>query len=102
MRELPKLKLMNDEEVTLPKPTMKMWLRVAEYDNVEKDEWPMSKLMAEHAKVIAEMYGLETIDDIDPADVLTGYVEAAKYILGVATEKLHKLPKNVEAEAEEQ
>lgn len=101
MRDLPKLKLMNGEEVTLTKPTMKMWLRVAEYDNVEKDEWPMSKLMAEHAKVIAEMYGLETIDDIDPADVLTGYVEAAKYILGVATEKLHKLPKNVETEEEQ-
>ena len=92
---------MNGEEVTLTKPTMKMWLRVAEYDNVEKDEWPMSKLMAEHAKVIAEMYGLETIDDIDPADVLTGYVEAAKYILGVATKKLHKLPKNVETEEEQ-
>ena len=102
MRELPKLTLIDGREVTLPKPTMKMWLRVAEYANVEKDEWPMSKLMAEHAKVIAEMYCLETIDDIDPADVLTGYVEAAKYILGVATEKLHKLPKNVDAEAEEQ
>lgn len=101
MKELPKLKLMNGEDVTLQKPTMKMWLRVAEYDNVEKDEWPMSKLMAEHAKVIAEMYGLETIDDIDPADVLTGYVEAAKYILGVATEKLRKLPKNAEAEEEQ-
>lgn len=101
MKELPKLKLMNGEDVTLPKPTMKMWLRVAEYDNIEKDEWPMSKLMAEHAKVIAEMYGLETIDDIDPADVLTGYVEAAKYILGVATEKLHKLPKNAETEEEQ-
>lgn len=101
MRELPKLKLIDGREVTLPKPTMKMWLRVAEYDNQEKDEWPMSKLMAEHAKVIAEMYGLETIDDIDPADVLTGYVEAAKYILGVATEKLQKLPKNVEAEEEQ-
>lgn len=101
MKELPKLKLMNGEDVTLPKPTMKMWLRVAEYDNIEKGEWPMSKLMAEHAKVIEEMYGLETIDDIDPADVLTGYVEAAKYILGVATEKLQKLPKNVEAEEEQ-
>lgn len=101
MRELPKLKLIDGREVTLPKPTMKMWLRVAEYDNQEKDEWPLSKLMAEHAKVIAEMYGLETIDDIDPADVLTGYVEAAKYILGVATEKLQKLPKNVEAEEEQ-
>lgn len=101
MRELPKLTLIDGREVTLPKPTMKMWLRVAEYDNQEKDEWPLSKLMAEHAKVIAEMYGLDTIDDIDPADVLTGYVEAAKYILGVATEKLQKLPKNVEAEEEQ-
>ncbi len=101
MRELPKLTLIDGQEVTLPKPTMKMWLRVAEYDDLEKDEWPMSRLMTEHAKVIAEMYGLDTIDDIDPADVLTGYVEAAKYILGVATEKLQKLPKNVEAEEEQ-
>ena len=101
MRELPKLTLIDGREVTLPKPTMKMWLRVAEYDNQEKDEWPLSKLMAEHAKVIAEMYGLDTIDDIDPANVLTGYVEAASYVIGIATDKLRKLPKNVEAEEEQ-
>lgn len=101
MRELPKLKLMNGEEVTLPKPTMRMWLRVAEYDNLEKDNWPMAKLMAEHAKVIAEMYGLDNIDDIDPADVLTGYVKAASYVIGIATDKLRKLPKNAETEEEQ-
>lgn len=99
MKDLPKIKLLTGEEITLPRPTMKMWLKVAEYDDIEKDGWPMSKLMKSHAEIIADMYGLKSIDDINPADVLTGYVEAASYVIGIATEKLKKLP-NAEAEAE--
>ena len=99
MKDLPKIKLLTGEEITLPRPTMKMWLQVAEYDDVDKEGWPMSKLMKSHAETIADMYGLKSIDDINPADVLTGYVEAASYVIGLATEKLKKLP-NAEAEAE--
>ncbi len=92
MKELPKLKLITGEEVTLPKPTMKMWLQVAEYDQIDKDDWTLSHLMKEHAEIIAAMYGLESTDVIDPAEVLTAYVTAASYIIDVATEKLKKLP----------
>lgn len=97
MKELPKITLITGEVVTLPRPNMKMWLTVAEYDDIDKEGWSMAKLMKEHADVIAAMYGLKSTEDIDPAEVLTGYVEAASYVIGLATEKLKKLP-NAEAE----
>ncbi len=92
-----KLTLIDGREATLPRPNMKMWRRVAEYDEQDKSGWPISKLMVEHANMIAEMFGLESADDIDPADVLPMYMEAAGYVIGVANEKLKKLP-NAEAE----
>lgn len=95
--ESPVLKLIDGKEVTLPRPTMKMWRKVAEYDEVEKADWSIVKLMDEHSKMIAEMFGLESVDDIDPADVLPKYVETATYVIGIVNEKLKKLP-NAEAE----
>ena len=99
--EIPVLKLIDGREVALPRPTMKMWRRVAEYDEVEKVDWPIRKLMDEHSKIIAEMFGLESADDIDPADVLPKYVEAARYVIGIVNEKLKKLPNAEAAEGEE-
>lgn len=95
--EIPSITLADGREVKLPRPNMKMWRRVAEYDEQDKTGWSISKLMTEHAAVIAEMFGLESADDIDPADVLPMYMEAAGYVIGVANEKLKKLP-NAEAE----
>ena len=48
------------------------------------------------------LYGIENADDIDPADVVPGYMEAATWVLNIANEKLKKLPKNAEAEAGEE
>lgn len=90
--EIPSITLADGREVKLPRPNMKMWRRVAEYDEQDKTGWSISKLMTEHAAVIAEMFGLESADDIDPADVLPMYMEAAGYVIGVANEKLKKLP----------
>lgn len=94
---IPSITLIDGREVTLPRPNMKMWRRVAEYDELDKTDWTISKLMTEHAAMIAEMFGLESADDMDPADVLPMYMEAASYVIGVASEKLKKLP-NAEAE----
>lgn len=95
--DAPKMTLADGREVVLPRPNMKMWRKVAEYDEVDKTSWHISKLMDEHSNMIAEMFGLESADDIDPADVLPMYVKAAGYVIGVASEKLNKLP-NVETE----
>jgi hypothetical protein len=89
------LTLVNGTEVQLPRPNMKMWRKVAEYDEIDKTEWSLNKLMAEHAAMLVEMYGLENADEIDPADVLPMYVRAASYVINVASEKLRNLP-NVE------
>ena len=98
---IPKITLLDGTEVTMPRPTMKMWCRVAEYDETEKGEWGIVKLMDEHSKIIAEMFGLESPEVIDPADVLPMYVEAASYVIGIANEKLKKLPKNAEPGTDE-
>ena len=97
--DIPKIRV-KGKEIELPRPTMKMWRRVAEYDEQDKEGWGTFRLMDEHSKVLAEMYGLPSPDDIDPADVLVGYTEAATYVLGIAGERLKELPKNVEAETE--
>lgn len=90
------------KEYKLERPTMKMWRRVAEYDGMDKESWDFVKLMDEHAKLLAEIYGIENADDIDPADVVPGYLEAATWVLNTANEKLKQLPKNAEAEAGEE
>ena len=95
--DTPKITLVNGREITLSRPTMKTWRLVAEYDEIDKSEWGLAKLMTEHARMIAEMYGIESEDEIDPADVLPGYIAAATYVINIANEKLNKLP-NVGAE----
>lgn len=95
--DIPKIRV-KGKEIELPRPTMKMWRRVAEYDDQDKTGWGTLRLMDEHSKILAEMYGLASPDDIDPADVLTGYVEAARFVIGLASERLKELP-NAEAEA---
>ena len=94
--DVPKLTLADGTEIKLPRPTMKMWLKVAEYDEKDKAEWGIARLMQEHAAMIADMFGLKSTDEIDPADVLPMYIEAAGYVIGVANEKLKKIP-NAEA-----
>lgn len=94
---IPKIRV-KGKEIELPRPTMKMWRRVAEYDEQDKESWGTFRLMDESSKMLAEMYGLPSPDDIDPADVLVGYTEAATYVLGIAGERLKELPKNVETE----
>ncbi len=94
----PKL-IVNGKEYTIARPTMKMWRIVAEYDDMDKSEWTWAKLMTEHAKMLGEIYGVDA-DEIDPSDVIPGYVEAATYVINLANEKLKKLP-NVETETEE-
>ena len=89
------------KEYKLERPTMGMWKLVAKYDEQDKSEWDFIRLMGEHAKVLAELYGVEDPDDIDPADVIPGYMEAATYVLNTANEKLKKLP-NAEAETGEE
>ena len=37
-------------------------------------------------------------DDIDPAYVVPGYLDGARYVINLVNEKLKKLPKNAEAE----
>lgn len=76
---------------------MKMWRMVAEYDEVDKSEWGIVKLMDEHSKMLMEMFGMDNVENIDPADVLPKYVEAATYVIGIVHEKLRKLP-NVKTE----
>lgn len=98
--ETPKIMLITGEEITLPRPTMKMWRRVAEYDEIDKENWSLVKLMGEHSQMIAEMYGLENTDDIDPADVLPKYVESATFVIGIVNEKLKKLPNAAAVEGE--
>ena len=95
--DIPVLKLIDGTEITLPRPTMKMWRKVAEYDEVEKADWPILKLMDEHSKMLLEMYGLDDVDKIDPADVLPAYIKTATYVVNIVSEKLKKLP-NVETE----
>lgn len=95
MENAPKLKLITGEEITLPRLTMKMWRLVAEYDDMEKEGWSFVKLMDEHSKIVAQMYGVN-VDDIDPSDVIPAYMEGATYVINVASEKLKKLPKNGE------
>lgn len=95
---VPVLKV-NGKEITLPRPTMKMWRLVAEYDDKPKENWQITQLVLEHSAMLAAMYGLDNADDIDPADVLPGYVEAATYIINVANERLKNLPKEVTEEA---
>jgi hypothetical protein len=95
--EAPKLTLITGEEVTLPRPTMKMWRLVAEYDSQDKDDWNFVKLMNEHLKIVSQMFNVNP-DDVDPADVIPSYMEGATYIIGIANEKLKQLPKNAEAE----
>ena len=97
--DIPKIRV-KGKEIELPRPTMKMWRRVAEYDELDKEGWGTFRLMDEHSKMLAEMYGLSSPDDIDPADVLVGYTEAATYVIGIAGERLKELPKNVETETE--
>lgn len=94
--DIPKI-VVNGQEIELPRPNMKMWRRVAEYDEQEKTGWSFIRLMEEHGKMVAEMFGIESSDDIDPADVLPSYLSAASYIINVANEKLKQLP-NAEAE----
>ena len=96
-RNIPKITLIDGREIELPRPTMKMWRSVAQYDEVDKSEWGIIALMDEHSKMIKEMYGLDSVDDIDPADVLPKYVESATYVIGIVNEKLKKLPKNADA-----
>lgn len=95
--EIPVLKLTDGTEVVLPRPTMSMWRLVAEYDEVDKSEWGIVKLMNSHTEKLVQMFGLKNDDQIDPADVLPKYVETATYVIGIVNEKLKKLP-NVEAE----
>lgn len=90
--EKPRITLVDGTTITLQRPSMKMWRRVAEYDDMDKADWGFRQLMEEHAKMLAEMFGLDSPDNIDPADVLPMYLEAAGYIIGVANEKLKKLP----------
>ena len=96
----PKITLVSGREIELARPTMKTWRQVAEYDDIDNSEWGLAKLMTEHAKMLAEMYGIESEDEIDPADVLPGYIAAATYVINIANEKLQKLP-NGEAEKAE-
>lgn len=96
---IPTLKI-NGKEVSIPRPTMKMWRCVAQYDEINKDKWSMARLMDEHANMLATIYGLEDSNDIDPADILPGYVAAATYVINVAYEKMKNLP-NAETETEE-
>ena len=96
MMDVPKIKLATGEEVTLPRPNMKMWRLVAEYDEKNKDEWTFHELMIEHAKIVGQMFGVNP-DDIDPAYVVPGYLDGARYVINLVNEKLKKLP-NAEAE----
>ena len=89
----------NGQEIELQRPNMKMWRLVAEYDDKDKSGWRLAELMEGHAAMLAKMYAVNA-DDIDPADVLPGYVEAATYIINTANERLKNLPK-AEAEGEE-
>jgi hypothetical protein len=97
--KIPKIKLVTGEEVTLPRPTMKMWRMVAEYDDKDKSDWSFIKLMDEHSKLVAQMFGVN-VDDIDPADVIPCYMKGATYVINIANEKLQQLP-NAEAEEAE-
>ena len=98
--ETPKITLIDGQEITLPRPTMKMWRRVAEYDEIDKDDWSIIKIMDEHSKIIAEMYGLEDAEKIDPADVLPQYMKTASYVIRIVNEKLQKIPNAETAEAQ--
>lgn len=89
--DIPKI-VVNGKEIELPRPTMKMWRKVAEYDEQDKTGWDFIKLMDEHSKMVAEMFGLESADCIDPADVLPTYLSAASYVINAANEKLKQLP----------
>lgn len=95
--DIPKIKLITGEEVTLPRPTMKMWRLVAEYDDKNKEDWSIIRLMDEHSKIVGQMFGVNP-DDIDPADVIPAYMAGATYVINIANEKLKQLPKNAEAE----
>jgi hypothetical protein len=57
--------------------------------------------MIEHAKIVGQMFDVNP-DDIDPAYVVPGYLDGARYVINLVNEKLKKLPKNAEAEAGEE
>jgi hypothetical protein len=52
--------------------------------------------MIEHAKIVGQMFDVNP-DDIDPAYVVPGYLDGARYVINLVNEKLKKLP-NAEAE----
>ena len=97
----PVLNLIDGTEIELPRPTMKMWRMVAEYDEIDKSDWNILQLMDGHSKIIAEMFSVSDIEKIAPEDVLPKYMEAAGYVIGIVNSKLKKIPNAETVEGQE-
>ena len=95
--ETPKLKLKN-KTYTAQRPTMGVWRQVVEYDETKKDG--LIEVVDGHMKILSAIYGVAVEDiqeNIDIADIIPSYLEAAAWVINLTYEKMKAIPKNAEA-----
>lgn len=78
----------------LPRPTMAMWLKLAELENSEKDSESMVDILKGRYDIIKEFYQLddEEAAKLPVEDILPAYNDMAGHIMKCALDKLKALP----------
>lgn len=84
-----------------PRPNMKVWRELVEYDSEDKQDRKITELMTGHLHMVSVIYGIdedELADGMDIADIIPAYLAAARWVISLIYEKMKQLP-NVEAQA---
>lgn len=98
-KDIPVLNI-DGKEITPDRVRMKVWRELLKEDDAGKD---MADRMDYYMQMIVAVFGrsevtMDVLDDVlDVEDVIPLYSQCVRYVFGLATARLDKLPKNAEA-----